>query len=57
VGIKEVKCWVVWTQGGKTWALLGETIWIEYIAIRFSVGFRCVVRGSKRITHEEKLNI
>lgn len=57
MGIKEVKCWVVWTQGGKTWALLGETIWIEYIAIRFSVGFRCVVRGSKRITHEEKLNI
>jgi len=29
VGIKEVMCWVVWTQGGKTWALLGGAIWIK----------------------------
>ncbi len=57
MGIKEVTCWVVWTQGEKTWALLGGTIWIEYIAIGFSVGFQCVVRGSKRITPDEKLNI
>jgi hypothetical protein len=29
MGIKELMCWVVWTQGGKTWALLGGTIWIK----------------------------